>query len=110
MIIVYMLVSWLVILGYWLFIVGVILCILMKWCVVFFVMVWLLIIYILLLVGIIVYFVVGEFYLGKCCVECVRVMWFFIVKWFNDFKVCKYIFVEENSSVVVLLFKFCECC
>lgn len=108
MIIVYTLVSWLVILGYWLFIVGVILRILMKRRVVFFAMVWLLIIYILSLVGIIVYFVVGEFYLGKRRVERVRAMWFFIVKWFNDFKVCKYIFVEENSSVVALLFKFCE--
>jgi cardiolipin synthase len=61
----YTVVSWLVILGYWLVIAGVTLRILMKRRAVPSAMAWLLIIYILPLVGIIAYLSFGELHLGK---------------------------------------------
>lgn len=61
----YTVVSWLVILGYWLLIAGVTLRILMKRRAVPSAMAWLLIIYILPLVGIIAYLSFGELHLGK---------------------------------------------
>jgi len=61
----YTVVSWLIILGYWLLIAGVTLRILMKRRAVPSAMAWLLIIYILPLVGIIAYLSFGELHLGK---------------------------------------------
>lgn len=61
----YTVVSWLVILGYWVLIAGVTLRILMKRRAVPSAMAWLLIIYILPLVGIIAYLSVGELHLGN---------------------------------------------
>lgn len=61
----YTVVSWLVILGYWVLIAGVTLRILMKRRAVPSAMAWLLIIYILPLVGIIAYLSVGELHLAN---------------------------------------------
>lgn len=71
----YTVVSWLVILGYWLLIAGVTLRILMKRRAVPSAMAWLLIIYILPLVGIIAYLSFGELHLGKRRAERARAMW-----------------------------------
>ncbi len=71
----YTVVSWLVILGYWVLIAGVTLRILMKRRAVPSAMAWLLIIYILPLVGIIAYLSVGELHLGKRRAERARAMW-----------------------------------
>ncbi|KAI3492669.1 hypothetical protein L1887_42723 [Cichorium endivia] len=104
----YTVVSWLVILGYWLLIAGVTLRILMKRRAVPSAMAWLLIIYILPLVGIIAYLSFGELHLGKRRAERARAMWPSTAKWLNDLKACKHIFAEENSSVASSLFKLCE--
>ncbi|HAG0160809.1 cardiolipin synthase [Salmonella enterica] len=95
----YTVVSWLVILGYWVLIAGVTLRILMKRRAVPSAMAWLLIIYILPLVGIIAYLSVGELHLGKRRAERARAMWPSTAKWLNDLKACKHIFAQENSSV-----------
>ena len=104
----YTVVSWLVILGYWLLIAGVTLRILMKRRAVPSAMAWLLIIYILPLVGIIAYLSFGELHLGKRRAERARAMWPSTAKWLADLKACKHIFAEENSSVAASLFKLCE--
>ena len=90
----YTVVSWLVILGYWLLIAGVTLRILMKRRAVPSAMAWLLIIYILPLVGIIAYLSFGELHLGKRRAERARAMWPSTAKWLNDLKACKHIFAE----------------
>jgi cardiolipin synthase len=87
----YTVVSWLVILGYWLLIAGVTLRILMKRRAVPSAMAWLLIIYILPLVGIIAYLSFGELHLGKRRAERARAMWPSTAKWLNDLKACKHI-------------------
>lgn len=104
----YTVVSWLVILGYWVLIAGVTLRILMKRRAVPSAMAQLLIIYILPLVGIIAYLSVGELHLGKRRAERARAMWPSTAKWLNDLKACKHIFAQENSSVASSLFKLCE--
>ena len=104
----YTVVSWLVILGYWVLIAGVTLRILMKRRAVPSAMAWLLIIYILPLVGIIAYLSFGELHLGKRRAERARAMWPSTAKWLNDLKACKHIFAQENSSVASSLFKLCE--
>lgn len=104
----YTVVSWLVILGYWVLIAGVTLRILMKRRAVPSAMARLLIIYILPLVGIIAYLSVGELHLGKRRAERARAMWPSTAKWLNDLKACKHIFAQENSSVASSLFKLCE--
>lgn len=104
----YTVVSWLVILGYWLLIAGVTLRILMKRRAVPSAMARLLIIYILPLVGIIAYLSFGELHLGKRRAERARAMWPSTAKWLADLKACKHIFAEENSSVAASLFKLCE--
>ncbi|MDI5752998.1 PLDc N-terminal domain-containing protein, partial [Salmonella enterica subsp. enterica serovar Montevideo] len=101
----YTVVSWLVILGYWVLIAGVTLRILMKRRAVPSAMAWLLIIYILPLVGIIAYLSVGELHLGKRRAERARAMWPSTAKWLNDLKACKHIFAQENSSVASSLFQ-----
>lgn len=104
----YTVVSWLVILGYWVLIAGVTLRILMKRRAVPPQWPRLLIIYILPLVGIIAYLSVGELHLGKRRAERARAMWPSTAKWLNDLKACKHIFAQENSSVASSLFKLCE--
>jgi len=104
----YTVVSWLLILGYWLLIAGVTLRILMKRRAVPSAMAWLLIIFILPLVGIIAYLSFGELHLGKRRAERARAMWPSTAKWLADLKACKHIFAEENSSVAASLFKLCE--
>ncbi|HBC83880.1 MAG TPA: cardiolipin synthase ClsA, partial [Escherichia sp.] len=104
----YTVVSWLVILGYWLLIAGVTLRILMKRRAVPSAMAWLLIIYILPLVGIIAYLSFGELHLGKRRAERARAMWPSTAKWLHDLKACKHIFAEENSPVAASLFQLCE--
>ncbi len=95
----YTVVSWLVILGYWILIAGVTLRILMKRRAVPSAMAWLLIIYILPLVGIIAYLSFGELHLGKRRAERARAMWPSTAKWLNDLKACKHIFAEETVSL-----------
>ncbi len=104
----YTVVSWLLILGYWLLIAGVTLRILMKRRAVPSAMAWLLIIFILPLVGIIAYLSFGELHLGKRRAERARAMWPSTAKWLNDLKSCKHIFAEENSDVAASLFQLCE--
>ena len=77
----YTVVSWLLILGYWLIIAGVTLRILMKRRAVPSAMAWLLIIFILPLVGIIAYLSFGELHLGKRRAERARAMWPSTAKW-----------------------------
>ena len=94
----YTVVSWLVILGYWLLIAGVTLRILMKRRAVPSAMAWLLIIYILPLVGIIAYLSFGELHLGKRRAERARAMWPSTAKWLNDLKACKHIFAGRTAA------------
>jgi cardiolipin synthase len=94
----YTVVSWLVILGYWLLIAGVTLRILMKRRAVPSAMAWLLIIYILPLVGIIAYLSFGELHLGKRRAERARAMWPSTAKWLNDLKACKHILPRTTAA------------
>jgi cardiolipin synthase len=94
----YTVVSWLVILGYWLLIAGVTLRILMKRRAVPSAMAWLLIIYILPLVGIIAYLSFGELHLGKRRAERARAMWPSTAKWLNDLKACKHILPRRTAA------------
>lgn len=104
----YAVVSWLLILGYWLLIAGVTLRILMKRRAVPSAMAWLLIIYILPLVGIIAYLSLGELNLGKRRAERARAMWPSTAKWLSELKAYKQIFATENSDVASSLFELCE--
>ncbi|NDJ57871.1 cardiolipin synthase [Enterobacteriaceae bacterium 4M9] len=104
----YTVVSWLLILGYWLLIAGVTLRILMKRRAVPSAMAWLLIIYILPLVGIIAYLSLGELNLGKRRAERARAMWPSTAKWLSDLKASKHIFATESSDVARSLFELCE--
>lgn len=94
----YTVVSWLVILGYWVLIAGVTLRILMKRRAVPSAMARLLIIYILPLVGIIAYLSFGELHLGKRRAERARAMWPSTAKWLNDLKACKHIFARKTAA------------
>ncbi|MBK4713922.1 MULTISPECIES: cardiolipin synthase [Tenebrionibacter/Tenebrionicola group] len=104
----YTIVSWLIILGYWLLIAGVTLRILMKRRAVPSAMAWLLVIYILPLVGIVAYLSLGELNLGKRRAERAHAMWPSTAKWLNDLKACKPIFATESSEVASSLFELCE--
>lgn len=104
----YTVMSWLIVVGYWLLIAGVTLRILMKRRAVTSAMAWLLVIYILPLVGIIAYLSLGELHLGKRRAERARAMWPSTAKWLSDLKHFNHIFATENSSVASSLFKLCE--
>ncbi len=104
----YAVMSWLVILGYWLVIAVVTLRILMKRRTVPSAMAWLLIIYILPLVGIIAYLSFGELHLGKRRAERARAMWPSTAKWLHNLKTHSRIFATETSEVAASLFQLCE--
>ncbi|CCJ88886.1 Cardiolipin synthetase [Cronobacter turicensis 564] len=93
----YTVVSWLIILGYWLLIAGVTLRILMKRRAVPSAMAWLLVIYILPLVGIVAYLSVGELHLGKRRAERAPPRWPSTAKWLSDLKACKHISPKKTA-------------
>lgn len=104
----YTLLSWLLVLGYWLLIAGVTLRVLMKRRAVPSAMAWLLVIYILPLVGIIAYLSFGELHLGKRRAERARRMWPSTAKWLRELAEYRQIFATENSEVARSLFQLCE--
>ncbi|WP_440864130.1 cardiolipin synthase [Symbiopectobacterium purcellii] len=104
----YTLLSWLLVLGYWLLIAGVTLRVLMKRRAVPSAMAWLLVIYILPLVGIIAYLSFGELHLGKRRAERASRMWPSTAKWLRELAVYRQIFATENSEVARSLFQLCE--
>lgn len=104
----YSVISWLIILVYWLVIAGITLRILMKRRPVTSTMAWLLVIHILPLIGIVTYLLVGELHLGKRRVERARAMWPSTAKWLQELKKCKRIFAKDNSAVAGNLFQLCE--
>lgn len=101
-------ISWLIILGYWLIIAGVTVRILMKRRQATSTMTWLLIIHILPLVGVVTYLLIGELNLGKKRAERARAMWPSTQKWLQDLKAYHRIFAKDNSDVASNLFKLCE--
>ncbi len=104
----YTLLSWLLVLGYWLLIAGVTLRVLMKRRAVPSAMAWLLVIYILPLVGIIAYLSFGELHLGKRRAERASRMWPSTAKWLRELTEYRQIFATENSEVARSLFQLCE--
>ncbi|MGX8942548.1 cardiolipin synthase [Symbiopectobacterium sp. Eva_TO] len=104
----YTLLSWLLVLGYWLLIAGVTLRVLMKRRAVPSAMAWLLVIYILPLVGIIAYLSFGELHLGKRRAERASRMWPSTAKWLRELAEYRQIFATENSEVARSLFQLCE--
>lgn len=104
----YTVLSWLLVLGYWLLIAGVTLRILMKRRAVPSAMAWLLVIYILPLVGIVAYLSFGELHLGKRRAERASRMWPSTAKWLRELKEYRRIFATENSEVARSLFQLCE--
>ncbi|MGK2960084.1 MAG: cardiolipin synthase [Candidatus Malihini olakiniferum] len=104
----YTLLSWLLVLGYWLLIAGVTLRVLMKRRAVPSAMAWLLVIYILPLVGIIAYLSFGELHLGKRRAERASRMWPLTAKWLRELTEYRQIFATENSEVAHSLFQLCE--
>ncbi|MGL9760227.1 MAG: cardiolipin synthase [Symbiopectobacterium sp.] len=104
----YTLLSWLLVLGYWMLIAGVTLRVLMKRRAVPSAMAWLLIIYILPLVGIIAYLSFGELYLGKRRAERASRMWPSTAKWLRELAEYRQIFATKNSEVSRSLFQLCE--
>lgn len=104
----YTLLSWLLVLGYWLLIAGVTLRVLMKRRAVPSAMAWLLVIYILPLVGIIAYLSFGELHLGQRRAERASRMWPSTAKWLRELTEYRQIFATENSEVARSLFQLCE--
>ncbi|QZN97663.1 cardiolipin synthase [Symbiopectobacterium purcellii] len=104
----YTMLSWLLVLGYWLLIAGVTLRVLMKRRAVPSAMAWLLVIYILPLVGIIAYLSFGELHLGKRRAERASRMWPSTAKWLRELAEYRQIFATENSEVARSLFQLCE--
>lgn len=105
---IFSIISWVIILGYWLIIAGVTLRILMKRRQVTSTMTWLLIIHILPLVGVMTYLLIGELHLGKRRAERARAMWPSTQKWLKELRNYSRIFAKENSDVAGNLFKLCE--
>lgn len=105
---IFSIISWLIILGYWLIIAGVTLRILMKRRPATSTMTWLLIIHILPLVGVVTYLLIGELHLGKKRADRARAMWPSTQKWLQDLKAYDRIFAKDNSDVAINLFKLCE--
>ncbi|AKJ42571.1 cardiolipin synthase [Pragia fontium] len=103
----YTVLSWLLVLGYWLLIAGVTLRVLMKRRSVPSAMAWLLVIYILPLVGIIAYLLFGELHLGKRRAERAKEMWPSTATWLSELKNCKNIFATHISPVSEPLFQLC---
>ncbi|BDH45647.1 cardiolipin synthase A [Salmonella enterica subsp. enterica serovar Choleraesuis] len=104
----YTVVSWMLVLGYWLLIAGITLRVLMKRRTVPSAMAWLLIIYILPLVGIVAYLSLGELHLGKRRAERARAMWPSTAKWLTNLRASRHIFATETSEVASSLFQLCE--
>ncbi|CUX95951.1 Cardiolipin synthase [Candidatus Gullanella endobia] len=108
MTILYTVINWLFLFGYWLLIAGVTLRVMMKRRAVPSAMAWLLVIYIFPLVGIITYLLFGELNLGKCRIERSKALWLSVSKWIENFKSYRCIFASENSEVARALFQLCE--
>lgn len=104
----YTVINWLLLFGYWLLIAGVTLRVMMKRRAVPSAMAWLLVIYILPLVGIITYLLFGELNLGKRRAERSKALWPSTAQWIEDLKGCRRIFASENSEVARSLFQLCE--
>lgn len=103
----YTVLSWLLVLGYWLLIAGVTLRVLMKRRSVPSAMAWLLVIYILPLVGIVAYLLFGELHLGKRRAERAKEMWPSTATWLGELKNCQNIFATQISPVSEPLFQLC---
>ncbi|MDR0805790.1 MAG: cardiolipin synthase [Enterobacteriaceae bacterium] len=103
----YAVLSWLLVLGYWLLIASVTLRVLMKRRSVPSAMAWLLIIYIFPLVGIVAYLLFGELHLGKRRAERAKKMWPSTATWLNELKNCRNIFATHISPVSEPLFQLC---
>lgn len=73
---------------YWFLVAGVMICVVLKRCVVSVFLVWLMVIYIILFVGVFCYFLFGEFNFGCKRVECVKEMFMFFGYWFCFFNDC----------------------
>ncbi|MFB6421950.1 MAG: cardiolipin synthase [Candidatus Malihini olakiniferum] len=104
----YTLLSWLLVMGYWVLIAGITLRILMKRRAVPSAMAWLLVIYIFPLVGIIAYLSCGELHLGKRRSEHASRIWLSTAKWLRELTEYRWIFATENSEVAHSLFQLCE--
>ncbi|KYP97521.1 cardiolipin synthetase [Sodalis-like endosymbiont of Proechinophthirus fluctus] len=104
----YTVINWLLLFGYWLLIAGVTLRVMMKRRAAPSAMAWLLVIYILPLVGIITYLLFGELNLGKRRAERRKALWSSTAQWIDDLKGYRRIFASENSEVARSLFQLCE--
>ncbi|QCI18816.1 cardiolipin synthase [Buchnera aphidicola] len=98
----------LVVLIYWLLIVNITYCILIKRRSIPSSMSWLLTIYIIPFVGIVIWFFFGEFYLEKRHKIIAKKIWSISNQYLNQLKSCKYIFQLKNSEVATSLFQLCK--
>lgn len=104
----YTVLSWLLVVGYWLLIAGVTLRVLMKRRAVPSAMALLLVIYILPLVGIVAYLLFGELHLGKRRAERAKDMWPSTAIWLDGLKNCQNVFTTYISPVSEPLFQLCK--
>ncbi|QFQ32104.1 cardiolipin synthase [Buchnera aphidicola] len=98
----------LVVLIYWLIIVNITYCILIKRRSIPSSMSWLLTIYIIPFIGIAIWFFFGEFYLEKRHKRIAKKIWSISNQYLNQLKSCKYIFQIKNSEVATSLFQLCK--
>ncbi|WP_343154497.1 cardiolipin synthase [Buchnera aphidicola] len=98
----------LVVLIYWLLIVNITYCILIKRRSIPSSMSWLLTIYVIPFMGIAIWFFFGEFYLEKRHKRIAKKIWSLSNQYLIQLKSCKYIFSIKNSEVATSLFQLCK--
>lgn len=94
--------------SYWLLIALVIFKILTKRRTISSFIAWLLIIYIMPFIGITIYLLFGEIYLGKKRSAKSKIAWSITIQYIKKLKTYKHIFSTTNSDIASPLFKFCE--
>ncbi|ANF17038.1 cardiolipin synthetase [Buchnera aphidicola (Schlechtendalia chinensis)] len=95
-------------LGYWLLIITITLRIFSKRREIPSAMAWLLIIYVFPIIGIIVWFFLKEFYLGKRRLKLANSMWSNKNTWLKNLKSHNCIFENKNSEVATSVFQLCK--
>ncbi|XBC44605.1 MAG: cardiolipin synthase [Buchnera aphidicola (Schlechtendalia peitan)] len=101
-------ITWLIILGYWLLIVTVTVRIFSKRREISSVIAWLLLMYMFPKAGIIIWLFFKEFYLGKRRLKLASAMWSKKSKWLNNLRSCNFIFENKNSEVATSVFQLCK--
>lgn len=105
---IYSILSTLLLLVYWITMVGVTLRILMQRKPTSYVIAWLVIIYLIPIIGLLCYFLFGENTLGRKRNERINNIWHSVYPWLKKLEKDYDIFAKENSSVAEPLFQLCK--